>query len=954
MWTAISRLMLAVCLLAFMLSACSRQKSPAVPATPQQADPPQSSMWGAYELALDATGGPVLQAIDERTGQLVVDPYVQVDLLETNYDPATRIWDIHARFTNKTRYTAFGLWVAFYNLNGNRILGPDGFATPERGGDYPAAPGFGQRKPVVAIGKDQERRRFLGGSSLEGQIRIQWPQGATNFGGLRFYLDASFPTARQEPIVENLTLEGTTISALVIDWQANNVPLQVNAFFPGSPLPVLYSMNDIGEAPDAIAGDNIWSGTIPGSGPQDRLVVRADDSAGFHFENEIGFNSTPEPCSDGAGGAPFRPLVDGPHSAILQGREQLITNPAEWQQLWAEHQPGSAPPPVNFQCFNVYAVFMGSRPTSGYAVLPSLMPHSSLLPELCYSTVSPGAGCGVQTVMTSPFRMWLGPKWNAVAWRQSQRITECGLGNVPFQTLFHGTTPASGQPPRELMLQQPGQLQELWQVLQVPGPVPCVDFATERVLVVSVGSASRQGYNANIIELKANPTPGPGIPLERVDVGWEGVAPGANCETPQIINTPVHIGVIPFTPAATFDRRDRQAPPCEPQACEPFQLLIQNQPHFKEGAYQQLITNIVQWEQYWLQAFPNVPRPPVNFEQQSVVAMGVASPGRRVVIDCIRRTPNGVGGVDLEVVYTIISAGENCPPFVNQQYAVAAFNRFNGNVRWTVREEQGAPCPPPACEPFEVVVDRQVSYKDGPYRLLITNQEQWNLFWQEAYPNEPPAPEINFQTRSLLAISPGAVSLNPHQIRIDCILRPATPQLIVEYTQIFPGANCGTPGFWRPLKVVSINKFAGEVEWRESMTTAPPCPPLCTDFRLLSDGRQSEQFGPAEVVIRDGSHWQQYWTSRYPGSAPPPVNFEQEMVLAINVGVLAITRQPVIDCVKLPEPGTEKPVRVDWHRDFYNAECPFDDGNWSIVVAIPRVAADVEFIQADDQEYHCP
>lgn len=1071
----------------FALGCGNGKGTPTAPDNESQLTP-TGNLWGTYELTLDRAGNPAVAQINEHTGQIVVDPYVQVDLLATEFDPVTRIWDIQARFTNKTRFTAFGLWVAFHNLNGNRILDQDGFATGDNGGDFAGAPGAGQRKPVVALGKDQDRRRFIGGSSLEGHLRIQWPVGATNFNGLRFYLDASFPNARQQPIVENLTFDNNTISAMVIDWQNNTAPLNVRAFVPGSPLPVEFPMNDSGVAPDATAGDKIWTGVISPMAGGGRLVVRADDPGTYHFENELNFDVT-EPCPDGTGPGSFRPFLDGQQSAVRDAQEAIASNRAEWEQLWGFHAPGSAAPQVNFDCFNVYAAFLGERPTTGFGILPALRLESSLLPELCYSTFSPGQACATEPALTAPFRMWLGPKLNAVAWHRDNRINECGTGNVPFQTLFHGTTPAAGILQIERLIDGEAGLDNLWGDLQVPGPVPCVDFATESVVVVTQGSREREGHVATITSVNADPAPAPGQPLNLIVVLWDAIAPGEGCETEPRINTPVHIGVVPRVPEAVFDRAERNAEPCNPGGCEPFEillatdtrdgaegferlfnspntfvpfwlehftgavpevnfaqysvvavgleqfntlghtlsidciqrvltqdgprlyvqythtapglncvlppatvrptrvvlinkfngemvafdrtdqqadpcepppacqdveLLIQNETNFKEGGYRELINSPAGWETFWNTAFPNVPRPGVNFEDNSVVVIGLQNRDLKVDLECVRLIPVG-SGYQLEVIYDVTSPGANCPPFVNKYYVVGMVHKYSGEVRWVGREFTSPACEPPGCEDFTTVVDRQLSYKEGPYRLLINNRDAWEDFWAEAYPNEPPAPDVNFETRSIIAISPGAVSLSPHEINIDCITRLSPNQMIVEYTRIFPGANCGEPGLWRPLLVVSVEKFSGVVTYEERLLTGDPCePPVeCTEYRGLTDAAQAPQFEPGERVIRNIVDWEEYWNARYPGSQRPPVNFEEEMVIAINVGILDVTRKPRIDCVRFGPAGATNAIIVDWHREVYNEECPFEDGNWSIVVAIPRSTRAVEFNQLDDQLHHC-
>ncbi|MGH3369203.1 MAG: hypothetical protein ACRDPR_04320, partial [Nocardioidaceae bacterium] len=48
-------------------------------------------------------------------------------------------------------------------------------------------------------------------------------------------------------------------------------------------------------------------------------------------------------------------------------REVTIRSAAEWQALWKEHDGGDLPA-VDFAHSMVVGVFLGSRPTAGYAV----------------------------------------------------------------------------------------------------------------------------------------------------------------------------------------------------------------------------------------------------------------------------------------------------------------------------------------------------------------------------------------------------------------------------------------------------------------------------------------------------------------------------------------------------------------------------------------------------------
>lgn len=61
--------------------------------------------------------------------------------------------------------------------------------------------------------------------------------------------------------------------------------------------------------------------------------------------------------------------VDAPRQAVAR-------DAAEWAALWRQHAGESAPPPqVDFNTRTVVAVFLGSRPSAGFAVEITAMQH---------------------------------------------------------------------------------------------------------------------------------------------------------------------------------------------------------------------------------------------------------------------------------------------------------------------------------------------------------------------------------------------------------------------------------------------------------------------------------------------------------------------------------------------------------------------------------------------------
>ncbi|MEO7993945.1 MAG: hypothetical protein ABI743_06060 [bacterium] len=256
---------------------------------------------------------------------------------------------------------------------------------------------------------------------------------------------------------------------------------------------------------------------------------------------------------------------------------------------------------------------------------------------------------------------------------------------------------------------------------------------------------------------------------------------------------------------------------------------------------------------------------------------------------------------------------------------------------------------PPECEDFETLRNAQLSYVGDDHTLLINGREAWEYYWNQAYPNEPPAPEINFETRSVLAIGLGPITESGHSLSIECVHRSGD-RLTISYTHHHPGENCAEPGAFQPVLIVVINKYVGEVTWTQSNVTEPACdpppPPECSDFTVLTDA--SQPFGQLfeTRVIRSQGGLAEYYGARYPGKPVPTLNFDQVTVLAIVIGSPDVPGRPNIDCVHQPLDG---PATVTWHKVLVNNECPFEDANWSEVIAVPRFDREFDFFRTEDR-----
>jgi len=98
-------------------------------------------------------------------------------------------------------------------------------------------------------------------------------------------------------------------------------------------------------------------------------------------------------------------IASGPASGVGEARQVTARTDSEWAALWTSHAGESSRPAVDFSTGMVAAVFLGTRPTSGFAVevLGAHTEDGTLVIE--YVERRPGRGGLVGQVLTSPFQI---------------------------------------------------------------------------------------------------------------------------------------------------------------------------------------------------------------------------------------------------------------------------------------------------------------------------------------------------------------------------------------------------------------------------------------------------------------------------------------------------------------------------------------------------------------------
>jgi hypothetical protein len=100
---------------------------------------------------------------------------------------------------------------------------------------------------------------------------------------------------------------------------------------------------------------------------------------------------------------PARVLDAGAQSGIEDPRQVFITSKDAFESIWRQHSNRQAPP-VDFSHDDVIAIFLGSRPTSGYAVdIVSIEPAASGGTVVRYREQRPARDAMTAQVLTSPY-----------------------------------------------------------------------------------------------------------------------------------------------------------------------------------------------------------------------------------------------------------------------------------------------------------------------------------------------------------------------------------------------------------------------------------------------------------------------------------------------------------------------------------------------------------------------
>jgi protease stability complex PrcB-like protein len=106
----------------------------------------------------------------------------------------------------------------------------------------------------------------------------------------------------------------------------------------------------------------------------------------------------------------FTSIAKGEVSDQETARQAVARTPAEWQALWNDHAPAGKLPAVDFASSMVVGVFLGTQPSTGYAVeiVAVTTDGDALVVE--YAERQPKRDMMAAQVLTQPFHLVAVPK----------------------------------------------------------------------------------------------------------------------------------------------------------------------------------------------------------------------------------------------------------------------------------------------------------------------------------------------------------------------------------------------------------------------------------------------------------------------------------------------------------------------------------------------------------------
>jgi hypothetical protein len=102
-------------------------------------------------------------------------------------------------------------------------------------------------------------------------------------------------------------------------------------------------------------------------------------------------------------------IAQGTDSAIAEPREVVARTAEAWQAVWTDHDAGT-PPAIDFTQSMVVGVFLGMRPTAGFAVEITAVEMEEGRTIVWYVERRPDPGDLTAQMLTAPFHLVAVPR----------------------------------------------------------------------------------------------------------------------------------------------------------------------------------------------------------------------------------------------------------------------------------------------------------------------------------------------------------------------------------------------------------------------------------------------------------------------------------------------------------------------------------------------------------------
>jgi len=605
----------------------------------------------------------------------------------------------------------------------------------------------------------------------------------------------------------------------------------------------------------------------------------------------------------------FEQIKHGFHSGIHEPYAHKITNPDQFNMLWELHTSEMTPPPpkpsINFEEFDLIAVGIGDRPTTGFKVN---------IYKVCWLTNDhigvffkewiPAPDCPVEPVVTQPFDWVLINKSQApVMYFPSEQIYECGSGCEPVDFWMNAEGQHSCEPPNKFPIHGPDMLHDVWSGIHCNDPdmppVPEIMWDFEVPFLIQLDGFSTGGYWISVDEACVDPFE------EYVRIDWTLHIPAPNCPVPEIPTDPWVIYSIPWQPGIhDFDwdfvghEVVYDCPPCEPV---PFYELVDGGWSCGEAGTWGFQGFNDWFDLHWYKLncynpdsgdpppqLPDIPDPIMGGEMKPFiiqVPMKLTS-GYYLTIDevCLEECT-------AHVDWTLHIPGETCDVIEDEFkpwiVGVAEFPPIDCEIQWEFHGHEEVYECNNDCIPtdFWKLAEGDESCADaGEYGWQY--EDGYMAFWKKVHCWEegqelPPLPVDPDPWGDNLIYHFG-IQLPPrpttgYYIEINEVCFEGC-DIYIDYTEFIPGENCDV------LQVETKPWMVGGVElppvycyWQwhfEKHEEVYDCPNGdCWDFEPVASG----PWVPGDTLgslIDNQLDWYVYWNEYHAGDPMPPINFD--------------------------------------------------------------------------------